>query len=99
MSTANFDTKGLAEQTAEQTAEQAAYRSEVRAWYDANATPKGADSPWETNVHRDPKAARDHFEASKAWQGRLFEAGYAGIAWPEEYGGGGGKSWMTRIER
>ena len=84
---------------ANESAEQVAYRTEVRAWYDANATPKRGDSPWETNVHRDPQEARRHFEASKAWQGRLFAAGYAGIAWPTQYGGGGGKSWMTRIER
>lgn len=80
-------------------AEQAEYRARVRAWYDANATPKGAEAPWETNVHRDPAAARRHFLASKAWQGRLFAAGLAGIAWPVEYGGGGGESWMARIER
>ena len=84
---------------ANESAEQVAYRTEVRAWYDANATPKRGDSPWETNVHRDPQDARRHFEASKVWQGRLFAAGYAGIAWPTQYGGGGGKSWMTRIER
>ena len=84
---------------ANESAEQVAYRTEVRAWYDANATPKRGDSPWETNVHRDPQDARRHFEAAKAWQGRLFAAGYAGIAWPTQYGGGGGKSWMTRIER
>ena len=32
----------------------AAYRAEVRAWYDANATPKRPDDPWATNVHVDP---------------------------------------------
>ena len=82
-----------------ESAEQREFRATVKAWYDANATPKRDDSPWETNVHRDPAEARRHFLASKAWQGRLFEAGLAGIAWPEQYGGGGGKSWMTRIER
>ena len=25
----------------------------------------------------------------KDWQRRLFEAGYAGLAWPKEYGGQG----------
>ena len=79
--------------------EQAEFRATVKAWYDANATPKRDDSPWETNVHRDPADARRHFLTSKAWQGRLYEAGLAGIAWPEEYGGRGGESWMTRIER
>ena len=83
----------------DESAEHAAYRAKARAWYDANATPKRADSPWETNVHFDPEDARRHFENSRAWQGRLFEAGYAGIAWPAQYGGGGGESWMTRIER
>lgn len=77
----------------------AAYRAEVRAWYDANATPKRPDDPWATNVHVDPAAARAHFDNSRSWIGRLFEAGYSGIAWPAEYGGGGGESWMTRIER
>ncbi len=83
----------------DESAEQAEFRARVRAWYDANATPKGDDSPWETNVHRDPADAHRHFLASKAWQGRLHAAGLAGIAWPTEYGGGGGRSWMTRIER
>ncbi|MEM7139842.1 MAG: acyl-CoA dehydrogenase family protein [Actinomycetota bacterium] len=82
-----------------ETPEQAAYRAEVRAWYDANATPKRPDDPWATNVHVDPDAAERHFEDSRAWLGRLFDAGYSGIAWPAEYGGGGGESWMTRIER
>ena len=80
-------------------ADHAAYRAEVTAWYEANATPKRPDDPWATNVHVDPDAARAHFDNSRQWIGRLYEAGYSGIAWPAEYGGGGGESWMTRIER
>ena len=82
-----------------ETADQAAYRAEVRAWYDANATPKKPDDPWATNIHLDPEDALRHFEGSRAWLGKLHAAGYSGIAWPTEYGGGGGASWMTRIER
>lgn len=80
-------------------AEHAAYRAEVRAWYDANATPKKPDDPWATTIHLDDESAAAHFEESRNWVGRLFAAGYSGIAWPAEYGGGGGESWMTRIER
>ena len=79
--------------------EQAAFRAEVRAWYEANATRKTPDDPWATTVHADPAVAAAHFENSRAWVGKLFAAGYSGIAWPAEYGGGGGESWMTRIER
>ena len=61
-------------------AEQAAYRAEVRAWYEANATPRRADDPWATNVHLDEESARRHFEDSKAWLGTLHAAGYSGIA-------------------
>ena len=80
-------------------AEHAAFRAEVRAWYEANATPKKPDDPWATTVHTDPAQAAAHFANSAAWVGKLFAAGYSGIAWPAEYGGGGGESWMTRIER
>jgi alkylation response protein AidB-like acyl-CoA dehydrogenase len=79
--------------------EQAAYRAQVRAWYEENATRKGDDDPWATSVHVDPEQAAAHFRDSKEWIGRLCAAGYSGIAWPAEYGGGGGESWMTRIER
>ena len=82
-----------------ETTEQAAYRAEVRAWYDTHATPKRPDDPWATNVHLDEESARRHFDDSKSWLGTLHAAGYSGIAWPAEYGGGGGESWMTRIER
>ncbi len=79
--------------------EHAAYRADVRAWYDKHATRKRPDDPWATNTHIDPEKAAAHFRNSREWIGQLYAAGYSGIAWPKEYGGGGGESWMTRIER
>ena len=32
---------------------------------------------------------REHFDAGRAWQRELFDGGWAGIAWPAEYGGRG----------
>ena len=38
---------------------------------------------------RRPMHAADAVEFDKAWQRRLFDAGWAGISWPVEYGGRG----------
>ncbi len=55
------------------------FRSELRAWLE-QAVP----------AHGTPPATHD-WPARRAydtgWQGKLFEAGYAGINWPAEYGG------------
>ena len=55
--------------------------------------------PWAVNVQADHAAERMHFEHSRRWQARLADAGFMGIAWPAEYGGGGGEAWMTRVHR
>lgn len=73
------------------------YEARVRDWYRRNATPRADTDPWEVNVQADPEAEREHFERSRAWQARLAEAGFMGIAWPADYGGGGGESWMSRV--
>ncbi len=57
-----------------------AFRREARAWLASNAPPpphpvRGSDG-WPP-FHR-------------AWHRRLFDAGYAGLSWPVEYGGRGG---------
>ncbi len=80
-------------------AEHAAFRAEVTAWYDANATPKQPDNPWDVTVFTDDAEAAEHFRRGRAWQRRLYDAGLAGLAWPAEYGGGGRPSWAARIER
>ena len=36
-----------------------------------------------------PHALDERIEALRRWQGRCYEAGYVGRAWPREFGGGG----------
>src|SRR6266480_6123460 len=57
---------------------EAAFRDEVRSWLDENhpgPAPEGDDTA--------------EFEFRRAWQKKMHEAGWAGISWPEEYGGRG----------
>ena len=63
------------------TPEQAAYRSEVRAWLDANVQ----HAPRARGTGDDTETVAAH----RAWQRRLAEAGYVGVTWPAEHGGGG----------
>ena len=60
------------------TPEEAAFRAEVHAWLAANI-------PTELAQGR----PREDVEAARAWSRKLGEAGYAGLTWPEEFGGGG----------
>jgi alkylation response protein AidB-like acyl-CoA dehydrogenase len=54
------------------------FRAEARAWLAANvpAAPR-------------PAELRARAEYDRAWQRRMHDAGWAGIAWPREYGGRG----------
>jgi alkylation response protein AidB-like acyl-CoA dehydrogenase len=62
------------------TLEEAAFRAKARAWLEANA-------PRPTAAKRGDAA---HLAAAKVWQAKKAAAGYAQIAWPKEWGGGGG---------
>jgi alkylation response protein AidB-like acyl-CoA dehydrogenase len=72
------------------TPEEAAYRKQVRAWLEANAPKAVARSD-------DPMEDSNDMRASRAWQRKKAEAGYACITWPKEWGGGGGASWQSVI--
>ncbi|HEV2686119.1 MAG TPA: acyl-CoA dehydrogenase family protein, partial [Actinomycetota bacterium] len=58
------------------TAEQIEFRGELRAWL-ASSVPHDLAPP----------DTREGFEQHRAWEHRLFEAGYAGLSWPSSYGG------------
>lgn len=62
--------------------EEAAFRESVRAWLAANL-PAG----WGTPHCPKPKGAADKVAFARRWQRVLHDGGWAGLAWPKEYGG------------
>jgi alkylation response protein AidB-like acyl-CoA dehydrogenase len=64
-----------------QTPEELRFRDELRAWLEANV-PKD----WEQVREYPPE---ERFEFLRVWQRKLYEAGWAGISWPREFGGRG----------
>ncbi len=57
------------------TPEDVAFRKQVRAWLEQNL----------------PRAEIKTLEDRRAWHRKLYEAGYLGMGWPKEYGGGGAR--------
>jgi alkylation response protein AidB-like acyl-CoA dehydrogenase len=77
------------------TPEEAAFRAQVRAWIDANA-PKELRAELETAGFAGVTLSDvDPMAVAKAWQKKKFDAGWACLHWPKEYGGRG----ATPIER
>ena len=61
--------------------EEIAFRAELREWLASEVPAHGPPPP-----HDDWDAIRAY---DTGWQRKLFEAGYAGMNWPREYGGRG----------
>ncbi|HEY8517344.1 MAG TPA: acyl-CoA dehydrogenase family protein [Candidatus Binatia bacterium] len=61
------------------TPEEERFRERAREWIEAN---KPSNPPAENDIF-----ARRDFDL--AWQRKMYEAGWAGISWPKEYGGRG----------
>jgi alkylation response protein AidB-like acyl-CoA dehydrogenase len=78
----------------EDTAEEAAFRAEANKWLAANAKPRGGKS-----AHDEMEDVEDTggMAASKAWQKKKAEAGYARITWPKGMGGMGGTPMQSII--
>ena len=73
------------------TPEEAAFRAEARAWLQANAPVKGGPDDFSTGFLEGTIAPEEFAARAKAWQRTLVDAGWAGITWPTEYGGRGGR--------
>jgi len=56
------------------------FRNRARAWLAENAPRRGAD---------DESSIRADIAAQKAFQAKLYDAGFVGLTWPKEYGGQG----------
>jgi len=59
------------------------FRDEVRAWFAENV-------PRDWVKRRDEEESmQGRFEYLRAWQRKLYDAGWAGISWPKDFGGRG----------
>ena len=67
------------------TREEATFRARARAWLEQNAKPRPPDESGSDPL-REREDANSIREA-KAWQARKFDAGWACLTWPKEYGG------------
>jgi len=59
------------------------FRDEFRSWLHSNIP-----SDWDPSAFHD-EDSRQRFEYLRAWQKKMYEAGWVGIHWPKEYGGRG----------
>ena len=64
-------------------ADEAAFRAEARTWLDANVPPAGLPSG----------DTRDGFARHLEWERTLFDARWAVVSWPEDYGGRDASLW------
>src|SRR2546429_9613651 len=66
--------------------EHAAFRREFRDWLEANLSEE-----LKVEDAQDQRISPDRaiLEKRIAWQKKMHEAGWVGISWPKQYGGGG----------
>ncbi|HJQ24122.1 MAG TPA: acyl-CoA dehydrogenase [Blastocatellia bacterium] len=60
------------------------FRDEFRDWLASNV-PAG----WEAHARRHGEDSNERFDFLRAWQKKMYEAGWVGIHWPKAYGGRG----------
>jgi alkylation response protein AidB-like acyl-CoA dehydrogenase len=80
------------------------FRSQVRAWFEANAPAKGGPDDF-SSVHIVSASTTEEYQArerhavevTRGWQRTLFEAGLAGRSWPIEYGGQAAPRWQDEL--
>lgn len=61
------------------------FRTEFRSWLDENLP-----AQWRTGAFWADKSDDEQFALRRAWEADKAKAGWAGIAWPKQYGGRGG---------
>ena len=64
------------------TPQEQAFRDEVRSWLAENV-------PRDWDRHRLEDTMEERFAFLRSWQKKLYECGWAGVAWPKKYGGRG----------
>ncbi len=73
------------------TPEEAAFRAEARAWLDAHAIPRGHPDDFSLGMWTGAYDEDTYIARCQEWQRTLYDGGWAGITWPKEHGGRGGR--------
>jgi len=82
------------------TPEEASFRVECREFLDRHAAPKPDQLDWSSSYWaRPPSEAEDaeHVAAGQKWQRIKYDAGWAGLTWPTEFGGRGLSPLLARV--
>ena len=79
------------------TPQEAAFRQSVQEFLAEHAPNHQATTAPTALLGESPEAEKAHFEACRNWQRTLYDNGWAGITWPEEFGGRGGQPWQQLI--
>ncbi len=67
---------------------EAEFRAEACAWLQDTLPKLGG---------QEPARLEDKLDYWRTWQRLLYDAGYAGLSWPKEYGGGGADAKLRAI--
>jgi alkylation response protein AidB-like acyl-CoA dehydrogenase len=73
------------------TPDEAAFRAEARAWLEERAIPKGHPDDFSAGMWSTDYTEEEYVKRCREWQGVLAGGGWAGVTWPREYGGRGGR--------
>jgi alkylation response protein AidB-like acyl-CoA dehydrogenase len=80
------------------------FRARARRWLEANAIPRGAPEDFSASHLFTAKTLdeywareREVFQLAVGWQARLHDAGWAGLSWPEAFGGHGLADWTEEV--
>jgi alkylation response protein AidB-like acyl-CoA dehydrogenase len=80
------------------------FRDRARRWLEAHAIQRGAAGDFSAShlftaktLADFGKREREVFDQAIAWQRSLYGSGWAGLSWPEEYGGQGRPDWTEGV--
>ena len=71
------------------TPQEAAFRAEARAWLDQNAVLKDPKKSERYGMFSENES-KEMVKQAQTWQAKKYDAGWACITWPKQYGGRGG---------
>lgn len=70
------------------------FRAEVRGWLETNRPPDPGFNLPQTMLF---VTTDEQFTYLRDWQAKVYDAGFVGVEWPAEYGGGGRKRGHQRV--